>query len=84
MSAISSGSKGAIGETDPPKTYESNFIHHDLVQFGNNISDPIPNKPLVTLELSHCSQYKAVLSFTVLSQQCFEVCFIYLVVEKPL
>jgi len=34
MPAISSGSKGAIGETDPPKTYGSNFIHQDLVQFG--------------------------------------------------
>ena len=25
---------GAIGVIDPPETYESNFIHHDFVQFG--------------------------------------------------
>jgi len=24
---------GAIGTIDPPKTYESKFIHHDYVQF---------------------------------------------------
>ena len=34
------------------KTYESNFIHHNFVQFGKH------------------SRYKAVLSSTVLSQQC--------------
>jgi len=28
-----SGSRGAIGAIAPPKTYESNFIHHDLIQF---------------------------------------------------
>ena len=29
------GSRGAIA---PPKTYESNFIHHDFVQFGKQHS----------------------------------------------
>jgi len=27
-------SKKAIGAIVPPKTYESNFIHHGFVQFG--------------------------------------------------
>ena len=30
--------KGAIGAIDPPKTYESNFIHYDFVQFGKQHS----------------------------------------------
>ena len=34
MPAIRGGSRGAIRAIDPPKTYESNSIHHDLVQFG--------------------------------------------------
>jgi len=33
-----SGSRGAIGAIGPPKTYESNFIHHDFVQFGKQHS----------------------------------------------
>jgi len=28
------GSRGAVGAIAPPKTYESNFIHRDFVQFG--------------------------------------------------
>ena len=28
------GSRGAIGAIAPPKTCESNFIHHNFVQFG--------------------------------------------------
>jgi len=31
-------SKTAIGAIAPPKTYESNFIHHDFVQFGKQHS----------------------------------------------
>jgi len=29
---------GAIGEIAPRKTYESNFMHHNFVQFGKNHS----------------------------------------------
>jgi len=47
------GSRGGDWGDRPSKTYESNFIHHDFLQFG---------KP-------H-SRYKAILSSTVLSQQC--------------
>jgi len=31
-------SKKAIGDIAPPKTYESNFIHHDFVEFGKQHS----------------------------------------------
>jgi len=37
MPAIRGGSRGVIGAIDPPKTYESNSIHHDLVKFGIRI-----------------------------------------------
>jgi len=47
----------------PPKNYESNFFHHDFVQFGK-----------------HHSRYKAILQSIVLSQQCCDVYFIFLVV----
>jgi len=30
--------RGEIGAIAPPKTYESNFIHHDFVQFGKQHS----------------------------------------------
>jgi len=31
------GTKGMIGAIAPPKTYESNFFHHDFVQFGRTL-----------------------------------------------
>jgi len=30
--------KGDWGDRPPPKTYESNFIHHDFLQFGKQHS----------------------------------------------
>jgi len=52
------GSRGS--DCTHPKTYESNFIHHDLVQIGKqHDSKPNPNKPFVTFELSHSLRYKS-------------------------
>jgi len=32
------GSRGGrLGRSPPPKTYESNFFHHDFVQFGKKL-----------------------------------------------
>ena len=50
------GFRGSIGAIASPKTHESNFIHHDFLQFGKQHS-----------------QYKAILSSIVLSQQYREV-----------
>jgi len=61
------GDLGSDWGNCPPKTYESNFIHHDFVQFKKQ----------------HL-RLKAILSSTVLSQQCCEVYFISLTVAKPL
>jgi len=51
----------------PHKIYESNFIHHDLLQLGKQHS-----------------RYKTIVSPIVLSQECCEVYFILLTVQKPL
>jgi len=74
-----------IGTIVPPKTYESNYIHHDFENLENNTSKLIPNKSLVTFERSHRSRWKvdwprcrAIPSSIVLSQQCCEVYFICL------
>jgi len=53
------------GAIEFPKTYESNFIHHNVVHFGKQHS-----------------RHKAILPLIVLSQQCYNVNFIFLTVAK--
>jgi len=38
QSSAGADSRGAIAAIIPPKRYESNFIHHDFVQFGKQHS----------------------------------------------
>jgi len=83
MPAIRVGSRGAIGAIDPLKPTKVTPFTVILYNSENNISKTLPNKSFVTFELFHCLQ-QAVLSSIVLSQQCYEVQFIYLAVAKPL
>ena len=83
MPAIRGGSRGAIGAIDPLKPTKVTPFTVILYNSENNISKTIPDKSFVTFELSHCLQ-QAILSSIVLSQQCYEVHFIFLTVAKPL
>jgi len=60
-------SKKAIGAIVPPKTYESNFVHHDFVQFGKEHSQFKTILPSVVLSQQCCDAY--FISLTVVTQQ---------------
>jgi len=45
---------GTIGEIAPPKTYESNFIRHDFVQFGKQHSRYKAISPSIVLSQQCC------------------------------
>jgi len=83
MPAIRGSSRGAVGAIDPLKPTNVTPFTMTLYNSENNISKTIPNKSFVTFELIHCLQ-QAIVSFNVLSQQCYEVQFICLAVAKPL
>ena len=50
-------SKKAIGAIAPTKTYESNFIHHDFVQFGKQHSQFKAILPSIVLSQQFCDVY---------------------------
>ena len=59
------GSRGAIGAIAPPKTYESNFIHHDFVQFEKQHSRWHAILPSIVLLQQYFEVY--FVSFTVMN-----------------
>ena len=59
-------SKKAIGAIASPKTYESNFIHHDFVQFGKQSSQFKAILPSIVLSQQCCDAYFT--SLTVVTQ----------------
>jgi len=46
--------RGAMGAVALPTTYESNFIHHDFVQFGKQNSQYKANFPFTVLSQQFC------------------------------
>jgi len=58
------GSRGAIS---PPETYETNFIHHDFVQFGKQHSRCKNILPSIVLTQQSCEIH--VISLTVENPQ---------------
>ena len=73
-----------IGAIAPLKPTKVSLFTMMLYNSENNVSKPIPNKSFVMFKLSHCSRYKAILSFIVASQQFCGLYFIYPTVAKPL
>ena len=59
-------SKKAIGAIAPPKTYESNFILHDFVQFGKQNSQFKAILPSIVLPQHWCDVH--FISLTVMTQ----------------
>jgi len=49
--------EGAIGAIAPPKTYESMFIHHNLLQFGKQHSRYKPILSSIVLWQQWCEVY---------------------------
>jgi len=58
-------SRGAIGAIAPPKTHESNFIYHDFVQFGKQLSRYRVILSSIVLPQQYCGVY--VISLSVMS-----------------
>jgi len=50
-------SGGDWGDRPPPKTYESNFIHHDFVQFGKQHSQYKAILPSIVFSQQGCEVY---------------------------
>jgi len=50
-------SEKVIATIAPPETYESNFIHHDFVQFGKQHSQFKAILPSVGLSQQFCGVY---------------------------
>ena len=48
---------GAIGAIGPPKTYESNFFHHDFEQFRKQHSQYKAVLPSIVLSQKCCEVY---------------------------
>jgi len=55
--AYRGGSKGGDWGDRPPKTYESNFFHHDFVQFGKQHSRYKAILPSIVLSQQCCEVY---------------------------
>jgi len=65
--------RGAIGAITSLKPTKVTFFTEMFYNSENNISKLISKRSIVIFEMPHCLQYKAILSTTVLSQQCCEV-----------